>query len=365
MTPPVLLHVFPTFAIGGAQMRFVRIANHFGRKWRHLVVAMNGTTDCLAGLDPNLDVRLLDIPYRLGTTLPNLLPLRRALRKINPDLLVTSNWGAMDWSLANLGTNLPHLHMEDGFNPDEARGQKLRRIWARRLALAGSTVMLPSRTLYDIARHSWHLPEHRLAHIPNGIDCRRFAAAALPAGIPVIGTVAALRPEKNIRRLIDAFALVLAERPARLVIVGEGSERRALEEHVRAWNLTTDVTFAGASPNPETLLPSFSLFALSSDTEQMPLSLLEAMATGRPVVATDVGDVAAMVAPLNRPHIVARTASALAGAMLSVLAEPASAAALGAANAHRARAIYDEQRMFDAHGHLIDGLTGPSTATPN
>jgi glycosyltransferase involved in cell wall biosynthesis len=360
-----LLHVFPTFAVGGAQVRFARIANRFGGAYRHRVVALDGVTECRRHLAADLDCEIITPAAPRRGSLAALLPTRHLLDTLAPDLLVTSNWGAMDWVLANAGGRLPHLHMEDGFNADEAGGQLARRVWTRRLALRRSTVMLPSRTLMTVARETWRLPERRLVHIPNGIDCDRFDRAADPEfaarlglteGDPIIGTVAALRPEKNLRRLLDAFAVVLGHRPARLAIIGDGAERPGLEEHARRLGLGGRVVFTGACATPERLLPSLAVFALSSDTEQMPLSLLEAMAAGRAVAATDVGDVAAMVAPDNRRHVVSRSAESLAAALLALLADPAHAATLGAANAHRAREAFDQERMFRAYGELFDGL---------
>ena len=365
-----ILHVFPSFDMGGAQMRFIRIANHFGARWRHIIVALDGTSGAFGRLLPEVSARLLQVPVRSGETLSNLGTYRHVLRELKPDLLVTSNWGSIDWALANLDGLVRHLHTEDGFGPDETVRQRPRRVWTRRLALRRATILVPSRGLYAAARDLWRLPRRHLAYVPNGIDCQRFARPPDPAhaarlglgeGDPIIGTVAALRPEKNLGRLLEAFALVLAGRPARLAIIGDGPERARLAERAAALGLGKRVVFTGADDAPERLLPSFQVFALSSDTEQMPLSLLEAMAAGLPAAATDVGDVAAMVAPANRPHIVARDAGALALALHSLLADPAAAAAIGAANAARARAEFDQPRMFAAFEQLYDGLPAPAS----
>lgn len=359
-----LLHVFSTFKVGGPQVRFATIVNHFGRRWRHLVAAMDGATTARALLAEGLELNILGLPVRRGATLANLLPLRRVLDQLRPDLLVTSNWGTIDWALANAGGLVPHLHLEDGFNPDEADGQLARRVWTRRLVLRRTTVVVPSQTLATIARDSWKLPEDRVITLANGIDCARFAIAAdptfaarmgVPATVPVIGTVAGLRREKNLWRLLDAFAIVARSSPAALVVVGEGGERLGLEAYAASLGLAERVVFTGSCRHPEKLLPSFTLFALSSDTEQMPLSLLEAMAAGRPVAATDVGDVALVVAPENRRHIVAPDAAQLAAAMLALLDDPVAAQAIGRANAARAIRDFDQRRMFDSYRRLFDG----------
>jgi glycosyltransferase involved in cell wall biosynthesis len=360
-----LLHVFPTFDVGGAQMRFVQLANHFGRRYRHLIVAMDGSTDACARLDGEVEAAILSVPVVPNRTLANLGTFRRQLRSLKPDLLVTSNWGTIEWAMANLAVGVPHLHMEDGFGPEETDHQIARRVWTRRLTLRRSTVLLPSQTLCRIARRQWRIPEANLLYVPNGIDCDRFAAGAdrtLAAryglsvgGDPIIGTVAGLRAEKNPRRLIDAFAIVVRRRPARLVLVGDGAEREALEQHARALGLAERVIFTGNCPAPEKLLPLFDVFALSSDTEQMPLSILEAMAAALPIAATDVGDVAAMVAEDSRPYVVPRDPARLADAMLALLDDSARAADIGAANARRAREQFAQQRMFDSFQRLFDG----------
>jgi glycosyltransferase involved in cell wall biosynthesis len=164
-----------------------------------------------------------------------------------------------------------------------------------------------------------------------------------------------LRAEKNLRRLIDAFALVAQRRPARLVLVGDGMERADLERRAAELGIRERVIFTGNCSQPEKLLPCFDVFALSSDTEQMPLSILEAMAAGRPIASTAVGDVAGMVAEENRPYVVSRDVEPLADAIFALLANPAHAAEIGAANARRARAQFAQQRMFDVYEGLFDG----------
>jgi len=359
-----LLHACATFEIGGPQMRLAQLANHFGGKYRHLIVAMDGKTEAFARLDKTIDAKILPVAVKHGKTLGNLGHFRRLLTEINPDLLVTYNWGSIDWALSNMVAGRPHLHLEDGFGPEEADGQLPRRVWIRRFALRRSTILLPSQTLYKIALQQWRMPEANLLYVPNGIDCDRFTAVpnwafakefAIAQGEPIVGTVAGLRAEKNLRRLIDAFAIVARQRPARLVLIGDGAERAALVQHAAGLGLADRVIFTGNCSTPEKLLPCFDVFALSSDTEQMPLSILEAMAAARPIASTDVGDVANMVAAENRSYVVGRDAQLLADAILGLFGDPARATAIGAANARRAREQFAQQRMFDSFEKLFDG----------
>ena len=364
-TRPLILQVFYTFDAGGAQVRFVQLANHFKNRYAHIVVAMDGRFGAAEKLVPNADVTLRTVPSVKGRMFANRTPFRRMLAEIKPDLLVTHNWGTIEWALADIPRMVPHLHIEDGFGPDEAKAQLTRRIWVRRLALRNSAVVLPSRNLHNIARQIWRLPERSVTYIPNGIDCARFEAAADPARTslwrgtgPVVGIVCALRAEKNVARLIRAFSIASGKVPARLVIVGDGAERPALEALVRESQLEDRVTFAGHTADPERLYGAFDVFALSSDTEQMPYTVLEAMAAGRALATTNVGDIGHMVAPENRPFIVPGEDEAMADALAALLADAPLRRRIGEANRERARSIYADQGMFEAYAGIYDRLIG-------
>lgn len=358
-----ILHVFPTFRVGGAQVRFAQIANHFGRRCRNLIFAMDGAYDCRQRLRADLDVQYPVIESVKDNTATNWLAFRRALKEHKPDLLVTYNWGSIEWALSNWPRCVEHIHVEDGFGPDEASGQFLRRIVTRRAALSRSTVVVPSRTLEKIALEVWRLPPQRVRYIPNGIDCKRFARlpgheAAEP---PLIGTVAALRKEKNLERLLRAFARVRATSPCRLIVVGDGPERSALEALAVTLEVAPWVTFAGHVSDPSALYGTFDIFALSSDTEQMPYTVLEAMAAGCPIAATNVGDILQMVSQANRAFVVPKGDEYLAQALETLLIQSAERTRIGLENAERAKANFSEQEMFAQFEKLYFGMDSSPT----
>jgi glycosyltransferase involved in cell wall biosynthesis len=163
-----------------------------------------------------------------------------------------------------------------------------------------------------------------------------------------------LRPEKNIARLVRAFAQVRTTVPCRLAIVGDGPQRAALQSLAEELGLAEAVIFTGHLTKPEQALRSMDVFALSSDTEQMPISLLEAMASGLPVVSTDVGDVRAMLPPEAAPWITALDDAALARALADLLNDPSQRSLLGQANRARAETAFDQNVMFAAWKRLFD-----------
>jgi glycosyltransferase involved in cell wall biosynthesis len=219
-------------------------------------------------------------------------------------------------------------------------------------------VVLPSQNLLRIASDVWRLPHKNLRYIPNGIDLDRFAAQRTPDPdrAPVVGTVAALRAEKNLGRLLRAFRLASADGsvPGRLVIVGDGPERPMLEAMAQQPGLLGRVHFTGHQPDPSAALAEFDIFALSSDTEQMPISLLEAMAASLPVAATDVGDIRAMLPPESQSEVTPLDDAALAAALRRLLLDPTARQRQGAANRSKAVQTYAEKTMFAAYADLFD-----------
>ena len=361
---PHFLHVFPSFGVGGIPLRMVRVINHFGAELRHTVVALDDNFEAAQHLAADLEVHLLARRGLRRGLLSSLFDGRAVLRRLRPDLLITYNWGAIEWAMADrLWAVARQMHFEAGFSEDEADRQISRRVWFRRWALTRCVkVVVPSRRLEDLACRVWKLPARQVAYIPNGVDVERFAdpRAAIPGfarrpGELVIGTVAPLRREKNLGRLLRVFARLDPSLSARLVIAGEGAERPALTRLAGELGLGGRVIFTGQVA-PEAVLGGFDIFALSSDTEQMPNALLEAMAAGRAVAAVDVGDVKSMLCEDNRDFVAGRDDEAgFAAALTRLLSDPHKRTALGRQNRERVAASFSQAGMFTAYS-LIFGL---------
>lgn len=369
--PPHILHVHGSFTLGGKEARAVRLMNIWGDKARHSIVSADpqamGARDAI---DPSVRVDYPDSPSFAGK--PGLARYRVITAFLKQfDLILTYNWGSMDavmaHRLAGASAGLPALiHHEDGFNADETNGLKTKRNLFRRVALQRAHAMVvPSVRLEGIARSVWKQPSDRLHLIRNGIDVDRYGAVPAPDAIPrlvrtpgklLVGTLAGLRAVKNIPRLVRAVAA--HKDRLQLVVVGEGPEREAILAEAAAHGLN-DMHMAGFMDRPWRFVGLFDIFALSSDSEQFPISLVEAMAAGVPAASMDVGDVANMVAPENRPFVVGNE-GALADA-LGVLAGDADLRArLGAANRQRAARDYVEADMVNAYARLY----GEALASP-
>lgn len=371
-----IMSVFPGFGIGGAQVRYAMLANRFANEYSHTIVSLNGNTACREKLSEDVAVDFVDFSAHRGlSAIPG---MRKFVRSIDPDVLITSNWGSIEWSLAGY----PHIHTEDGFGPEEEKTQLLRRVIARNILLRRAVVIVPSQTLLAIARKKWRLPEENIRYIPNGIDTKKFISRGFladqdkktfcwsrddangmagPAWTDenpfTIGTVATLRREKNIHRLIRVFSALSVNIRCRLIIVGDGPEKAGLEAVVGQLGLADRVTFTGHIENSSAMYREFDVFALTSDTEQMPFSVLEAMSSGVPVVTTDVGDVRSMLTHGNHPFIYPRSdEDGMVQGLINLAENNVLRQQIGIENRARVESDYDMEGMFLGHRSIIDAV---------
>lgn len=358
--PARILHIHSTFSLGGKEARAVRLMNAFGHHARHSVIStVPGALSARAAINPGIDVEFPDEhPPVVGKpAIGRYRKLSRYMRGF--DLVLTYNWGAMDAVGARrLFGGPPLIHHEDGFNEDEANGQKPARVWFRRLMLGTAhTVVVPSHMLERIAVTSWRQPQSKVHRIANGIALDRYTPHQPRDGEPVIGTIAGLRAVKNLPRLVRAFAA--SGSPGRLRIVGEGPEREAIMQTGRMLGIADRLELPGFNPDPASALRDFDIFALSSDSEQQPISLIEAMAAGIPAVTTDVGDIREMVAGENLPFIVpAAREDLFAEALARLAVDPDLRRRVGLANRARALQIFDEKQMINHYRALYFAAMG-------
>ena len=302
-----VLHVFATFGIGGPQMRQAHLIQRMGPEVRHDIVAMDGNFAAAEHVDR---ARLGDLlgPPGGRSFLASTRAFVGLVRERRPDLLLTYNWGSIEACAAARIANIRHhVHHEEGFGPGELTRRHPRRDWMRRLWLARAHgVVVVSSGLLDIARAEWRVAAERLHYLPNGVDLARFHAGEprVPeAASCILGAVGGLRAEKDHATLLAAFATMRVK--AKLLLVGDGPERPRLEAMAKQLGIHDRVQFAGNASDTAPWYRKMDVFVLSSRTEQMPVSMLEAMASGLPVASTDVGDVRAMLPMSCRGALVA------------------------------------------------------------
>lgn len=370
--PIHILHLHSTFNLGGKESRAVRLMNAFGDKARHTIVSAMpeqlGARDAIA---KGIKYEIAQNPPPLSgrPSVKRYEEIARFMRRF--DLVLTYNWGAIDGVMAArvFGKGLPPIvHHEDGFNQDEAERLNPVRNMYRRIALpAANALVVPSHVLEKVARKHWHQPAERIHRIANGVPTMLYAgkpdAKLIPElqnrreGEVFIGCVAGLRPVKDLPLLVRAVAGVNAR--FKLVILGEGPERQNILDAAEAMAIEDQVILPGFLPEPHRYMGLFDIFALSSKSEQAPISVIEAMAAGLPVVSTRVGDIPVMVSPENEPFLAPRHHEVDLRDRIDTLARnPESMHYIGEQNRVRARALFDEAAMIESYARLYGAAMG-------
>jgi glycosyltransferase involved in cell wall biosynthesis len=360
--PIRVLHVLNTLDTGGAEAVVLNLARACDRTRFDLRVVSLGQDGPIGQQLRAADVPTFALGRRPGIDPGLALKVARLCRTHAIDVVHSHN--VAPWLYAGPSARLVGAAVCHTEHSNLAPGQ--RALWhaERWLAQLTRVVICDGDSVRRQLIEQQGLPARKVITIHNGIDLARFgrpadrAATRRAAGItgdgPIIGTVARLEAVKDQALLIRAFAKVLPAQPtARLCIVGGGSLRSALQAQVMAAGLGDAVVFLGHRDDVADLLPLFDLFALSSISEGLPLTLIEAMAAGLPCVATDVGAVADAVAAGHSGLLVpARDEVGFSAALLQLLLDRDRARRMGENGQHRARAHFDLRMMVKRYEDL-------------
>lgn len=299
-------------------------------------------------------VHFLGLSRRGPLDLPAWRPLVRLLRRDAIDVIHSHMFGSNAWAIAlgrACGVPVVVAH-EHSWAFSGALGRRVvDRHWIARFSDALIACSATDRgQMIDRER----IKPSDIVLIPNGIEARAATVGrdlrrelGIPAGALVIGAVGTLRPEKRFDVLIDAAALLRREHPdLRVVIAGEGGERADLEERIGAVGLADTVMLIGSRTDVPDVLEAFDIAVNCSDREGSPLSVLEYMEAGLPIVAARIGGIPDMIDDGVGGLLVGRRdPRALAGACTRLIADPNLRAALGAAALQRRRAEFDIAKM--------------------
>lgn len=367
MTPLRIAHVLPSFQMGGQE----RVALDLARTQRaggHRVLAFAldaGPEGTLAPLFRAADVETATVAKRPG--FDPALVLRLAARFAREGLDVVHTHNPLPLTYAAPAGKLARavvVHTKHGENL-EVRSRRV--VLRRAMAAFADAFVAVSPTTADAARKTRDVAERKLRVIPNGIDVARFGRRAgerervrRELGIPddawVVGTVGRLASEKNHVLLVRALAGAVGER-ARLVVVGDGPEAGAIGRAVAEAGAGRFVHLTGARTDVARLLAAFDVFALPSLSEGLPLVVLEAMATGLPVIASAVGGLPDVVADGETGFLVpSGDDRALRERLLALAADPRRARAMGARAQELASARHSLERMSQAYLELYGEL---------
>jgi glycosyltransferase involved in cell wall biosynthesis len=315
-------------------------------------------------------IQLLLLDRRRRVDLAAWLPLLRALR--GADILHThkfeSNvWGAAWGSLLRVPVIVAHEHTWS------YQGKPLRRFLDREIvARAASAFVMVSREDERRAHDIEGVDRSRMIYMPNGVESLVASGASvreelgIPAAAPVVGTVAVLRPQKALHNLIRAAAFLRGEVPdLRVLVAGDGPERQRLAELVSALDLDETVHLLGRRSDVADVVATFDVAVTCSDFEGSPLSVMEYMSAGKPVVATRVGGVPDLIEDGVHGRLVEPgSPRPLADAIGELLRDPARRSELGRNAFERQRREFSIEQTVERFERLYETLHRSASLTP-
>ncbi|WP_454065106.1 TIGR03088 family PEP-CTERM/XrtA system glycosyltransferase [Candidatus Nitrospira salsa] len=311
--PPVVLHLVFRLAMGGLENGLVNLINHMPvDRYRHVIVCLTDFTDFRDRIT-RADVKVVAIHKKSGKDWGSYVRIWNVLKDVNPTILHTRNLPTMEYAIVGTLAGVPcRIHGEHGRDIHDQYGVSLKFRWFRKfVALWIQHFITVSEDLAQWCRSSIGINGRRISQIYNGVDIQRFhprhdaRPEIFPSGFAssnqfIIGTIGRQQKVKDQTTLVQAFIHLREHFPdsaehVRLVLVGDGPLRADIQQLLEKSGIVEYVWMSGERQDIPDLLRSFDLFVLPSEAEGISNTILEAMASGLPVLATAVGGNAELV----------------------------------------------------------------------
>ncbi|MEM7501119.1 MAG: TIGR03088 family PEP-CTERM/XrtA system glycosyltransferase [Pseudomonadota bacterium] len=304
---PLIAHVIYRFDYGGLENGVVNVINATqGQEFRHCVIALTEASDFRRRLHSD-DVSVYEMKKKPGKDLATLFRFYRLVRRLKPAVLHTRNIGTIDCAVIGRLAGVPYrIHGEHGWDTYDLDGTNRKYRILRKIAkLFINQFVTVSNELKEWLMGSANVPTQRVMRICNGVDTDRFAprvsAERHEALHPrfgkdavIVGSVLRFEEVKDPMNLVKAFEIAYPRAlqqgvQLRLVMIGDGALRASALQSLAASGLTDVAWLPGSRDDVAEIVRSMDLFVLGSRREGISNTLLEAMASGIPVVATDTG----------------------------------------------------------------------------
>lgn len=391
VTPPLVVHIIYSLSTGGLENGMINIINRSPPdRYRHAIISLTAADEFASRLTAP-DVVVIELHKKPGHDLGMYWRLWRALRQLKPTIVHSRNMAALETqAMGILFPGCKRIHAEHGRDINDLDGSNRKYQWFRRLLNPFvHRFVAVSQDLADWLVQTVGIAENKVMQIYDGVDSSRFIPRSdvlagakqsglearlqpWPKGLPtdflplndriVIGTVGRLAAVKNQTLLLRALHQILQRQPdlserLRCIIVGDGPQRSELEQTIASLSLQSIVWLAGNSNDVPAWLSHFDVFALPSLAEGIPNTILEAMATGLPVIATAVGgnpelvehDVTGLLVPSGDTN-------ALADAMLRLIENPQQRLMMGRVAVARIHETFNWDNTMNAYLQIYDEL---------
>ena len=367
---PLVVHLIYRFDFGGLETLVAECINRMPpQQYRHAVVCLTGYTEFARKISRD-DVEIIALDKQPGLGLGTHLKLWKLLRRLKPAVLHSYNLSAVEYAFTAAMAGVPvRVHAEHGRDAGDPHGLNRKHNLLRRGVTPFIDRYVPvSEDLQRWLRQVVGVPDAKTLMIANGVDTERFLPQAHAGRNEfVIGTVGRVQDVKNHSGLVDAFIRLRELLPdqrhrLRLAIVGDGPLFGSIRDKVHAAGLDEVVWLPGSRTDIADLMSGFDVFALPSIAEGTPVTILEAMACGLPVVASKVGGIPEVVEQMATGLLVPPSdPAALAEALAIYVQDPQLAARHGAAGRARVERSNSIAAMVAGYARLYDTLRASKT----
>lgn len=327
-----IAHVVYRFDTGGLENGVVNLINSLGaEEYTHSIVTLKGHNAEFAARIKTSNVQFYDLAKKDGNDLGIFWRMNRLLKQLQPDILHTRNTATLEMQLVGWWRRVKlRIHGEHGWDVNDMHGQNLtyRRLRKLLKPFVHQYIAL-SKEARDYLLNIINVKPQRLNHICNGVDKTKFSPRNVIAGTSpfIIGCVGRLEEVKNHVLLAEAFVIASQQTQGKvdiqLQLIGEGSCRDKVETLLGQRGCADTTWLAGNRNDVAELMMNFDIFILPSLAEGISNTILEAMACGLPVIATDVGGNGELVQHDESGYLVsASSAEEMAQRMLSYINSP-------------------------------------------
>jgi len=375
--PPLIAHVIFALGTGGLENGLINLINHMPvNRYRHAIICLTEAH----GFEDRIqrpDVEIMCMHKKRGHDFPVYLRVWKALRALKPQIVHTRNFVALESQIPAFFTpDTKRVHGEHGRDMQDLHGLNQKQKTVRRIIqpLVNEYITV-SQDLESWLINDVKLPARKIQRIYNGVDAELFyprnslqTDLAPPGFIPenglLIGTVGRLAEVKNQLLLIDGFAHLLSLCPAlkrriRLLIVGDGPMRDKIHARVDEAGIKDMVWLAGDRDDVPELMRLLDIFVLPSLAEGISNTILEAMATGLPIVATRVGGNPELVKEgVNGRLIDAKDFKSLGNALSKMIDDSEATATMARASLRRIQEEFSWNKMVNNYLSVYDKLLG-------
>lgn len=399
LRPPLVVHIIYALGTGGLENGLVNIINRCPpESYRHAIICLTAAEQ-FAGRLTARGVEVIELRKKPGYDFGMYRELWRVLRRLKPDIVHSRNLAALETQV--LGLLFPgckRIHGEHGRDVHDLDGSNRKyQLFRRLLNPLVHRFIAVSQDLAHWLTETVGISEHKVVQIYNGVDSSRFiprfedscaekqersggtlpsCSAELPMGfLPedggiVVGTVGRLATVKNQALLLEALHRILQDQPQlrtrlRCIMVGDGPERSALKQTAGTLGLQSCVHFPGDRDDIPTWLRSMDIFVLPSLGEGISNTVLEAMATGLPVIATTVGGNPELVEPeITGLLVPSGDVEALGDSILRLVNDPSLRLAMGEAATRKIQETFDWDRTVADYLRVYDEVLRGTRSSP-